>query len=493
MLQPDEQYGAAPRRSRFSLPSWRFPPIETSPRLIAHAETLSGKLVLFVLFGLVFRQLGGGLWPVAAAAAVSLSGRYRYPAALLCTVALLVLDPQWFEYRAVHLAARHEGLTGLINLNHVRVITLFAYLPAAAALLWLSHRFRDHPLGRRPVLAAHGMMLCLLALASSQFLHGTGQVMLWSVTAVFAAYFWFLAYALADQRRSAPAPWALQLAAFHPFFGSSTTPIGKGADHWRSVEAPTPQALAVTQLKALKLIVWTYLLSVLLWAYIQIVHVKLGVVPLNVAFIRFVRDGVAPGPAGALSIIANFFGSLLHMAVWGNGIVAVGRLAGFRLLRNTWRPLSSRTVAEFWNRYYYYFKELLVHVYFYPAYVRYFKKYPRLRVAFATFMAAGVGNLFFHFLLENYRASRDGLLPTLAYMQTYAFYCLLLSAGIILSQLRAKRPDPNAGWLRGRLLPSLSVMLFYCLLSFFDGTQIHAPLAQHLAFLFQVMGVSSWI
>jgi hypothetical protein len=490
MLRSDE-YRAGGRR--IGLPRWRFPAIETSPRLVAQAQTLTGKLVLFVLFGLVFRQLSGQWWPVIAAAMVSLSGRHRYRVALLCTVALLAHDPQWFEFRAVHLAARHEGLTGLIDLNHLRIATLLLWLPAAAALLWLARRYRDRPVGRRPVLAAHAVMLCLLGLASAQLLHGAGQVMLWSVTAVFAAYFWFLAYALIDQRRREPAPLTLQLAAFHPFFGSSTTPIGKGGDHWRGVEARTPEELAVTQLKALKLIVWTYLLSVLLWAYIRIVHVKLGVAPLNVAFLRFVNDGVAPGPAGALSIAANFFGSLLHMAVWGNGIVAVGRLAGFRLLRNTWRPLSSRTVAEFWNRYYYYFKELLVHVYFYPTYVRCFKNRPRLRVAFATFMAAGVGNWFFHFLLENWRVSRDGLAPTLAYTQTYAFYCLLLAAGIIVSQLRAKRPDPNAGWLRGRLLPSLGVMLFYCMLSFFDGTEIHAPLAQHFAFLSQVLGVSAWI
>lgn len=489
MLRPDEQAPPAPRR--VTLPSWRVPAIERDPRLVAFAQTLSGKLLVFALFALVFRQLGGEWWPVAAAAAVSVAGRYRYYVALLCTVALLIHDPLWFEFRAVHLAVRHEDLAGVIDINRLREATLLLYAAMAAALLWAARRYRDHPLGRRPVLAAHALLLGLLALAASRVLHGTSEVMLWSLTAVFAGYFWFLAYALIDQRRRAPAPLSLQFAAFHPFFGSSTAPIGKGADNWRSVEARAPEALAVTQLKALKLIVWTYLLAVLLWGYVQIIHVKLGVIPLNVAFIRFVNDGVSPGPTGILSIAANFFGALLHMAVWGNGIVAVGRLAGFRLLRNTWRPLSSRTVAEFWNRYYYYFKELLVHVYFYPTYVRCFKRHPRLRVAFATFMAAGVGNWFFHFLLENWRVSRDGLVPTLAYMQTYAFYCLLLAAGIIVSQLRAKRPDPHAGWLRGRLLPSLGVMLFYCMLSFFDGTEIHAPLAQHFAFLLQVLGMAS--
>lgn len=264
--------------------------------------------------------------------------------------------------------------------------------------------------------------------------------------------------------------------------------MGKGAANWRSVEAGTEEELAVTQLKGLKLIAWALFLRVLLWAYQQLIYAKLGVVPLTIAFEQFVKAGISPGPMGTLSIVANFFEHLLTMAIWGHIIVAIARLAGFRLLRNTWRPLSSRTVAEFWNRYFYYFKEILVNVYFYPTYVRWFKGHPRLRVAFATFMAAGVGNWYFHFLLENYRVARDGLGEALLYMQTYAFYCLLLVGGIVISQLRGWRPDPKAGWVRGQFMPSLGVVLFYCLLSFFDGPQRHAPLKEHFAFLFQVLG-----
>jgi hypothetical protein len=490
MQQKNEEFAAALRRfgNGTRMAGWRLPAIDTYPRLIAFTQTFGGKLVLFALFGFIMKLLGGDLRMVIAAAVVSISGRYRYLTAMLCTGAILALNPQWFDYRAVYIVARHEAVTDLLYINHVRIVTLLASVPLVVTLLWLTRRFRHHPIGRRPVLASHLVLLCLLALSASNLLHGNPQVALWSITAVYAAYFWFLAYALIDQRRKQPAPLSLQLATFHPFFGSSTAPLGKSADNWRSVEAQTPQELAVTQLKGLKLIVWAYFLSLVLMAYIYIVHKKLGIVPLEIAFERFVQNGVSPGPSGILGIITNFFGQVLHLTIWGHSVVAVGRLAGFRLLRNTWRPLSSRTIAEFWNRYYYYFKELLVHVYFYPSYVRYFKRYPRLRIAFATFMAAGVGNWLFHFLLENYRIARDGIGGTLAYMQTYAFYCLLLATGIVISQLRGKRPPSDAGWLRGRLLPSLSVVTFYCMLSFFDGPQRHAPLKVHLAFLFHVFG-----
>lgn len=470
---------------------WRLPSIETYPRLVTFAQTLGGKLVLFALFALLIKPLGGAwLWMTVAAGVVSLAGRHRHLAALLCTGVLLAINPQWFEFRAVHIIARQETLFTVLNIGYLRAATLLACVPLAVAALWLARRYRDHPLGRRPVVAEHLVLLCLLLLSASHLLQGMPLVLLWSLTAVFAAYFWFLAYALIDQRRRQPAPMLLQLASFHPFFtGASTAPLGKGADNWRSVEAGTEQELAVTQLKGLKLIAWALLLAVVLWSFRQVVYGKLGITPLWLAFERFVKDGVSPGPMGTLSIVANFFEQLLHMAIWGHTIVALARLAGFRLLRNTWRPLSSRTIAEFWNRYYYYFKELLVNVYFYPTYVRCFKQHPRLRVAFATFMAAGVGNWFFHFLLENYRIARDGLGDALLYMETYAFYCVILVGGIVISQLRGWRPDPKAGWIRRQFLPSLWVALFYCFLSFFDGPPVHAALTDHFAFLIQVLGV----
>jgi hypothetical protein len=229
-----------------------------------------------------------------------------------------------------------------------------------------------------------------------------------------------------------------------------------------------------------------------LWAFRELVYTRLGVTPLPLAFAHFLKGADVPGPFGVLSVVANFPEKLLEIAVWGHPIVATARLAGFHVLRNTYRPLSSRTIAEFWNRYYYFFKEALVNVYFYPTYLRCFKRHPRLRLAFATFMAAGVGNFIFHILLDVRVVAEAGLLGTLVLFQTYAFYCLILAAGIVLSQLRTRRPGANAGWLRGRLVPSLGVALFYCFLSFLDGTERLVALPLHFQFLFHIFGVERW-
>jgi hypothetical protein len=481
---------------------WQLPPIETYPELVAFAQTWAGKLALFAVFAGLMKLLASGLWIDArgmwlwltvAAAVVSLAGRHRFAALLICTGLLLVRVPDWFNFGAVVATLKQENLAAAIPAEYVRAGALVACVPLAALAIHLARRYRGHPLGRHPLALQHVLYFCLLGLAVSHLLRGWPQVLLWAMLVVFSVYFWFLAYALIDQRHRQPGPVASQLATFTPFAFPSPVPMGKGYAAWRGVEAHTPEQLAVTQLKALKLVFWALVLKALVLAWNHAFHEVLGIPTFAVNFQRFLAGGREPVSFGALSIVLNLPERLLELAVGGHVLVAVARLAGFRLLRNTYRPLSSRTIAEFWNRYFYYFKEILADIYFYPTYLSWFRQHPRVRLAFATFMAAGVGNFFTHFILSSAAIVQLGLIETLVRVQTYAFYCVLLSAGIIISQLRSRRRDPHAGWLRGQFLPSLGVMAFFCFLSVFDGPQGHAALPYHFNFLFHVLGIDKWM
>jgi hypothetical protein len=471
---------------------WRLPPIETYPRVVTSAQTWPGKLAMFATFALLLRG-ATGLWLelTVAAAVVALAGQQRHIAALLCTAVLLARAPDWFRFTAAEVAVRQERLGDVINIGYLRAGTLVAFVLLAAIVLHLARLRRDHPVARRPLLAQHIVCIALIVLATSHVLRGVPQVVLWGFTATFCAYFWFLAFALLDRRQRQPPSLTLQLATFHPFFALRDTviPFGRGASTWRNAEANSPEALAVTQLKGLKLLVWGNLLMLVLLLFRRLVYGQLGVVPIKDVFERFLADSTTAGPHGLLSIVANFPEQLLLVAASGHAMIATARLAGFRLLRNTYRPLSSRTIAEFWNRYIYYFKEVLVHVYFYPTYLRWFKGHPKLRLAAATFMAAGVGNFFMHFILNSQFVAAAGWSGAFRIMQTYAFYCALLAAGIIVSQLRARQFDPQGSWWREQLVPSIGVALFFCLLSFFDGPQRHVGLMQHLEFLLKAFGI----
>jgi len=479
---------------------WRLPPIETYPRVVAFAQTIPGRVLLIVAFAALLRPITHSwLELTAAAAIVSAAGRYRYHAIIICTILLLARGPTFLQlgFSAFMASAGQQSLRLPVSVVYFQVGGMLVFAALVATVLLLVRRHRDHPLARRPVLALHVVACGLIVVATSGLLSGLPLVLLWSLTGNLLGYFWFLSYALADQRGRKPAPLAAQAAGFSPFFSfiglGTSVPFAKGGSGWINVEAQDPRALAVTQLKAVKLLVWAWVLKVLLWTFRRVVYGKLGVVPMTAAFDRFLVDPTAPIPHGLLSIVANFPEQLLSIAIWGHLVVALARLAGFRLLRNTWRPLSARSIAEFWNRYFYYFKEILVHFYFYPTYLRWFRNHPRLRIAFATVMAAGVGNFFCHLILDSQRLAGLGLLAALERMQTYGFYCVMLAGGIALSQLTSQRRPPADSWWRGQLLPAVGVMTFFCFLSFFDGPQRHVALAQHFAFLFNVFGVDRWM
>jgi hypothetical protein len=166
----------------------------------------------------------------------------------------------------------------------------------------------------------------------------------------------------------------------------------------------------------------------------------------------------------------------------GHRIIGTCRMAGFNALRNTYRPLSSTTITEFFNRFYYYFKELLVDFFFYPTFLRYFKKHKRLRMIFATFAAAFFGNSFYHLTRDWQLFRDDGIWKTLVNYQVLFFYNAFLATGLCISQSRKRGPKP-AGWLRARLLPALGVGLFYCILNVFDADEKMFPLIEHLRYL----------
>ena len=339
-----------------------------------------------------------------------------------------------------------------------------------------------------PGLVAVYAFTALLLLASSAALEGSSSALLWALIAAFSGYFWFLSYALIEATRGGASSF-VQLGTFHAAWNWSEVPFGKGASYLRKFEAKNADELAVTQLKGLKLLVWACVLKAMLLVFRKTVYGILALPTFEMAMTAHAAGMPLPVGICWLSLLASFTEALLVMASWGHAIVAVARIAGYRLLRNTHKPLSSRTLAEFWNRYYFYFKELLVDLFFYPAFLRWFRGYPRLRLAFATFMAAGVGNALYHFMREIGAVHELGLVKAVIGYQTYAFYCTMLALGIVVSQLRKHEPRADAGFLRARLWPPICVLTFFCLLHVFDDVGRDTTLADHFTFLFRLFHI----
>ena len=127
----------------------------------------------------------------------------------------------------------------------------------------------------------------------------------------------------------------------------------------------------------------------------------------------FVRPDTYPLWMRWASIYCELFWLVLHVAVRGHVIIAWLRLSGFHVFRNTYKPLLAESVVEFWNRYYFYFKELMAVFFFYPAFTRHFRTHPRVRLVWAVFAAAFFGNMYYH-CLASPTLPIDGTAPSSA-------------------------------------------------------------------------------
>lgn len=408
-----------------------------------------------------------------------------------CGIAIVLARPNWLDIPFLDRIAAQEGLPHLspaaISLVVAAVFLLLASLAA------LAFRFPRGLVARRPVVAAVLSYCSFAAVVSMAPLKGWTRVAGWIAVLALARLLWFFCYTLTDRESRDRDSVALQAGRWRPAWMAGTgsiTPFAKGGAYLRRIEAQNADELAVTQIKGMKLLLWALVLKACDSSLQYVLYARLRVPQFETAFDRSATGHPFSWYWNCLSLAAAFFTGLLQMSVWGHWIIACVRMAGFRALRNTYRPLESRTLADFWNRYYFYFKELLVDMFFYPTYLRYFKKWPRLRMAAATLMAACVGNAIYHFLRDISLVAELGWWRSIAGFQTYLFYCFALGAGICISQWRGKRrEDRSQSWLRRRLVPILCVAGFYCFLHVFDDTNRTYGLREHFVFVGRLFGI----
>lgn len=474
-------------------PSWRLiPQIDRDPKLVAGVQGVRGRVLLccaVVLLTVLFWQISVDFSAAGLAVACAYVGRHRRVLILLATVLLLYRSGFLIDRSFLERVAVAEGVADRIRQPLLEAVMLVGVVALFAGLL--SMQGAAGTALRRPTLSLLLAFLALVALTQATMMAGMPRVLLWSFLMTAQPYLWFLAYALADAGRK-PSPVWQRLSVFHPFWGSSLTPFGKGLSYLERFEAKTPEELAVTQLKGIKLAAWTLVLAIVRICLGELVHGRLQLPVFDDNLAQYLAGHPLPRLVGWASLVSFFVEDLLGMTVFGGVIIATARLAGFRLLRNMWRPLEATTLAEFWNRYYFYYKELLVDHFFYPTFVRCFRGHRRLRMFFATFMAACVGNLLFHFIRDIHFVGDIGLWRAVVGEQSHAFYTLVLAVSVGLSQMRRAPQPASGGWMRRRLLPCLWVSSFFCLIHVFDAPlDREHTLWQRAEFLFYLLGVTT--
>ena len=459
------QNGFATARAKRLAEFRLIPRIESFPRAVSFAQTPIGKVVLLAAFGFGMRYFLPDLPSVLT---------------LMLPIALITFMP---EYRRFVLAISLIGIVVMQTVSDPLLLGLtLTAIVLGIFLYWCAMRWPESRFGKRPVLFLLTGFTALILLARIATPRTWPHLIVWGLVGAVASYLWFIAYALTDRNSNPARELTLELTAFRPLWGSTNTPFPKGAAYLRRVEAKTPEQLAIFQLKGLKLLAWAILLAVLQGLWYRFFHEYLRIPMPDQALTMSVRGTpVAWHLRWACQLLA-YFELIFTFSIFGHRVIAVCRMAGFNALRNTYRPLSSTTIMEFFNRFYYYFKELLVDFFFYPAFLRYWKRHKRMRMIFATFAAAFFGNSFYH-LTRDWQIVRDnGPWKAITSYQVLFFYNAFLAAGLCVSQLR-KRDSKPAGFVRGRLLPAVGVGFFYCILNVFDSDERMYPLVEHLKYL----------
>jgi len=472
-------------------PSWRLiPQIDRDPRLVAGVQGFRGRLLLccaVALLAVLLSLVGIDFSAAGLAMMCAYAGRHRRVLILLATLLLLFRSGFLIDRAFLERLAIDEGVADRIHqplLEAAMLVVVFALFSCLLAMQG------SGGIGlRRPTLSLLLVFLALVVATQATVMAGMPRVLLWSFLMAAQPYLWFLAYGLADAGKIRSPVWQ-RLSVFHPFWGSTLTPFGKGLSYIERFEAKTPEELAVTQLKGVKLAAWTLVLANVKICFGELIHDHLQLPLFDDNLLQYLAGHPWPRLVGWASLVSFFVEDLLGMTVFGGIIVATARLAGFRLLRNTYRPLESTTLAEFWNRYYFYYKELLVDHFFYPTFVRCFRGHRRLRMFFATFAAACVGNLLFHFIRDIHFVGDMGLWRAVVGQQSHAFYTLVLAISVGLSQMRRAPRPASRGWPGSRLLPCLWVSTFFCLIHVFDAPlDREHSLWQRAEFLFYLLGV----
>lgn len=478
---------------------------DQSATLVEFAQTQTGKITLLTLFGCFF-MLSHHVHPFSHHPNISW---LNWKAVMMYSLTLMTFLPRYRRHILLFTnlyCFNQLPWTGEVwgtmqeyfNLHYSSNMlswTLLSRVVISAVILfngfYIYKHYHSQQLTRKSYSVFNLLIITLLLIfIASKIPPGIIQLCLWCFISFQCSIFWFVAYTLKDLKsathnsiNNAKPIWQ-QLSHYFPIWGSSNTPFPKGAAYLNKIETKTDKDLALSQLSGLRLIIWVYVLYLInRQFYAIIINYHIPSLPQALAQCAMGQ----PFSAGLewLILIVYFTSQIFDMCLKGHIIISICKMAGFNAKRNTDRPLLAPTIAEFWNRFYFYYKELLVEMFFYPTYFRFFKNAPKLRIIFATFAAAGFGNVLYHLMSKLPYMFNHGFLNTLIDLQCYYFDAFVLSIGISISQLRKRKLSSNkiiAG-IQKYVLSPIIVIGFFALLSVFSTPYCASRLIINLLFV----------
>jgi hypothetical protein len=476
--------------------------IEKNTTLVTFTQTSLGKIILLILFAAILFNIHifPFAWCVTAMIAISLITffpQYRRWWLILGTLIALEqhlliqsqLDWRWIRAQYL-LYVLHNNYANYLTAEQIKLIYIGFILLLSEIFMFFMRRHPTSFYARHPITITSIILYTLILIASYATLSKFHFILLWAFISVYNHLFLFVGYTLIESTILKHRDYLLDYARYLPVWGFTLLPYGKGSIYLRQVESNTSDAFAVTQLKALKLIFWAFLLSLFLNGVYKM-DVYYHIPRLKQIIIAYSQGAHYSVGWAWICLTNRFCLLLLELTVWGHVVVSLCRMCGFRILRNTYRPLQSVTLMEFWGRYNYYFKEVVCDFFYYPAYFRFFKTMPRMRVLFATLSAATFGNIFFHSLVLTPVIMQYGLTNAIKGFSGFMLYAVVLGFGVGFSQLLTlSNPARQMGFFRRYLFSPLFVIGFFMILSIFSERYQSVSLIYNFKFLASLFNIS---
>ncbi len=207
------------------------------------------------------------------------------------------------------------------------------------------------------------------------------------------------------------------------------------------------------------------------------------------------RAGVVP-EVGAMwcVLIYSFLSFYLLWTAVAHLKVGLWRLFGYDIEPYFQKPFLATNLVELWKRYSYYYREFLVQAFYYPVFLRCFRKSPRLRIFVATLAAAGFGNLVYHLMYSclYYGTTMEIVARE---MRTVPYY-LLLGVGIAATQVylvargRKRRRPWTGGWKTGLdILAVMGTFGFFILIRPFHHVPLDESIMDALHLVLAAVGI----
>lgn len=460
--------------------------LHENPRILEWAATPAGRVAIWVLATAL-------LWPSSQLDAVPLflAAAFLWPAQVKL---ILGLGALWYLLDIL----QSHGIHGWSALSGGALAIL--------ALLYGSYRAGRHfpalpgPVRNHPIIAMHLIVVtALLAVPPLKAAYPGIWPMAWLFAALLPFFVWRTGYLLlaARRRHDKLGGFGDHLYYFLPLFDGSNVPYGKGHEYLTARQGLDPAQLTRARLAGLKLLVLAWLWTGARWLMDATLYAERGDSgPLLYRLGEMISGQPLPLHQAWAGVIADLVYTTLGLAVFGHFVIGTLRLFGFNVFRNTYKPLLAQSIVEFWNRFYYYFKELLVDFFFYPTFLGYFKHSPRLRMFAAVMAAAFIGNFYYHALMwlawgEASLWSGHGVDTRIV---PYLLYAFLLGLGVYISMVREQarrgQPVPPSAFPRLRTLRRIAgVWLFFGLIRIWDVGPV-ATLEQRMKFFCSLFGIS---